>query len=159
MRLVPATLLAAGLSLAFLAPAGAWEGGGHRSGFSHVDRGRAAGWHAPRSHRRWIPALEADEPTVRVVIQQVFVTAPPPGVLRAPTVLDLPVQVGIREVPAVQPAVIVVNDAERPETTASIGRQAAGPKIIDLTTPELAEARPAFGARIIHLAVPVGRAP
>ncbi len=71
-----------------------------------------------------------------------------------PTVLDLPVELGIREAKPAQPAVYVLN--EPAGWTAAPVRLSAGPRIIDTDAVSTGSVEPAFGARIIHLTVPVG---
>lgn len=111
--------------------------------------------HGPR--RGWIPALQGGSGTrVTVVVQQVFVPPPQPRLVSSlPSVLDLPVEVGIREAKPDRPAFYVLNEA----SAAPVRRLASGARIIELDEPVTTGSTeaPAFGAKIIHLSVPVGR--
>ena len=86
--------------------------------------------------------------------------APPPPryQFQTPSVLDLPVQLGIREAKPEQPAVYVLNEGESRNIDKGPVRVSSGPKIIDVTADAVADPGPAFGAKIVHLAVPVGAA-
>ncbi len=149
-----AVLCAGTLSAVLAMPAAASEGFA-RPGVSRGFATHSAnGWH-PRPHRRlWAPvALDRSSPNVTVVIQQVF--APPPRMtFLAPTVLDLPVELGIREAKPAQPAVYVLNEGVRRD--AAPVRLSAGPRIVSKDAFGSGADEPAFGARIIQLAVPVG---
>jgi hypothetical protein len=149
-----AALLALGLSLGLALPASAWEG--HRSPAGFATAGSAkTGWHGPhRARRHGVPALDRRGPEVSVVVQQIVISPPPP--VGFPTVLDLPVELGIREAAPAQPAVYVVNERERHPTQTGSIRLSTGPRIIDVSA-DKDEPAPAFGAKIIHLTVPVGR--
>jgi hypothetical protein len=86
-------------------------------------------------------------------------------VFAVPSVLDLPAMTGIREARPAEPVVYVLNEGEparrerlgqrdRVLTTGSV----AGPRIVHRGEEGWgADASSSSGARIIHLAVPVGR--
>jgi hypothetical protein len=91
--------------------------------------------------------------------------APAAPVFAVPTVLDLPVTTGIREAKPAEPVVYVLNEGE-PARRERLGRQdrvlttgsIAGPRIISRGEEGWdVDASSPSGARIIHLAVPVGR--
>jgi hypothetical protein len=132
------------------------DGAGLRvgSGFRTVRPGHH-GW---RGHRPFAPSLYLDReaPAVTFVVRQTVVMAPP-AFGAVPSVLDLPVAMGIREARPDQPAVYVLN-----ERAAPVGGRTRGPKIVELdpdATGAAASEQQGSGARIIHLAVPVGTAP
>lgn len=165
-----AALLVGGVALGFVLPVQAFEKGGFRpgiskggfrSGFSTVRGVGGLKFHGlRRRHRFGVPAiLDYDEPGVTVVLQHVFITSPPPRYqFQPPSVLDLPVQVGIREAKPDQPAVYALNDGESQGAQEGALRLSAGPKIIETTPEGLSDPGPAFGAKIVHLAVPVAAA-
>jgi hypothetical protein len=167
MHRTPIALIA-GLGLCLAVPATAFERGGIRSGFPSAKGSRHAKWHSPHKwhspgkwhspHRRpLLPVgLDRSDPLVTVVIQQVFVEPPPPtAAFQLPTVLDLPVQLGIREAKPAEPAVYVLNEGEGRRIQTSSLRLTAGPKIVDAAD-NREQPEPGFGAKIIHLTVPVG---
>jgi hypothetical protein len=161
MHRTPIALIA-GLGLCLALPAAALERGGSRTGFSSAKGGWHSNWHSPHKwrspHRRpWLPVgLDQSDPRVTVVIQQVFVEPPPPRTaFQLPTVLDLPVQVGIREAKPAEPAVYVLNEGEGRRVQTSSLRLSSGPRIIDAADYR-EQPEPGFGAKIIHLTVPVG---
>ena len=107
--------------------------------------------------------LSTDRVAVKVFTAPVSTDAYRRGVreLRAfaavPSVLDLPVAMGIREARPDQPAVYVLN-----ERAGRVGGRPSGPKVVELNpdaTGAIASEQQGSGARIIHLAVPVGTAP
>jgi hypothetical protein len=140
-----------------------------RDGFGHGGRSvfrpmsGFGGWHRPWGPGRRHPFpgyLDGRGGSVNVVIQQNFVTAP--AAPAVPTVLDLPVNAGIREALPAQPAVIVVNERSGARETGTGRMLSGGPKIINTAATsdgrdQPPAAAPPFGARIVHLTVPVGR--
>ena len=169
---VTAALLIGTAALGFVLPAQAFERGGlrsgfskggFRSGFSTVGRAGVPKFHGFRRHLGFgAPAILDDDNDsgVTVVLQQVFMApAPPRYRFQSPSVLDLPVQLGIREAKPDQPAVYVLNEGESRNVYKGAVRVSAGPKIVDVTADAVPDPGPAFGAKIVHLAVPVGAAP
>jgi hypothetical protein len=103
-----------------------------------------------------------------VIVVNVDRSAVPTQVaLFVPSVANLPTLAGIRTPPAAEAAFYVLNEPQAPR---SLSRQSAGPRIVQLdpasdggwksvlakSEPERSEPEHAFGARIIHLSVPVG---
>ncbi len=144
-----ALFLGAGLSLGLAGPSLASDGFGFRSGFAPVSGIGGHSWNGPR--RGYRPRLGDHRARVAVVVQNVFVT-PPPAVFRQPTVLDLPVSLGIREAKPAQPAVYVLNEGGRNAVQGI--RISTGPRIIDVDAESGEGSAPGFGAKIIHLSVP-----
>ena len=169
---VTAALLIGSVALGFVLPAQAFDRGGFRSGiskgafrggFSAVNRTGFPKFHGFRRHFGFgAPAILDDDGDsgVTVVLQQVFM-APPPSRsgFQPPSVLDLPVQLGIREAKPEQPAVYVLNEGESRSIYKGAVRVSAGPRIIDVTADGSPDPGPGFGAKIVHLAVPVGAGP
>jgi hypothetical protein len=93
-----------------------------------------------------------DGPNVTVTVRQVFAPTIAPVAFAVPSLRDLPASTGIRAARRIEPAVYVIND--RPSSA-----RRSGPKILDTDGgDEKSEAGDTpFGARIIHLTVPVGR--
>jgi hypothetical protein len=139
-----------------------------RGGFASVASYHGRKWHRPvhRYHRRWRPAspLFLDRRHAYPVQVHVNQTVAPvtvlPAALAVPSVADLPAATGIREARPSEPAVYVLNESLRSESNlyGSRGRS-LGPRIITLSDGEnwASDAPVPFGAKIIHLAVPVGR--
>jgi hypothetical protein len=131
------------------------DGAGLRGGNGF--RSVRPGHHGWRGYRPFAPPyLAGDAPAVTVVVRQTVVTAPP-AFAAVPSVLDLPVAMGIREARPDQPAVYVLN-----ERAGRVGGRPSGPKVVELNpdaTGAIASEQQGSGARIIHLAVPVGTAP
>jgi hypothetical protein len=105
-----------------------------------------------------------------VIVVNVDRSAAPPQVAPAyfvPSVANLPTLAGIRTPPAAEAAFYVLDEPHAPR---SLSRQTAGPRIVQAdpaseggwrsvlakSEPERSEPEHAFGARIIHLSVPVG---
>jgi hypothetical protein len=107
---------------------------------------------------------------VTVIVQQNFGgPAPAQAAFADPGIFDLPVSLGIREAPPAQAAVYVLNEngGIRRETVAQRRQATFGAKVIEVPTGDgVADVDASFslaadhtsGARIIHLAVPVGLA-
>jgi hypothetical protein len=97
------------------------------------------------------------------VNQTVAPVAVLPAALAVPSVADLPATTGIREARAAEPAILVLNESQRSDTSLSRGGgRSPGPRIIALNDEGADwanEAPESFGARIIHLTVPVGSRP
>jgi len=158
MRPSPTLLILGTLGLAFSNGANAMDG--FALGGRPVFRsGPGFGFHDPGRFRRgsFFPGhLSGRSGDVNVVVQQNFVSvATPPAV---PTILDLPVSAGIREAKPGQPSVIVVNERTGASSAVPLRLLSEGPRIIRIGSdqPEAPPSR-GFGARIVHLAVPVGR--
>ena len=168
---VTAALLIGSVALGFVLPAQAFDRGGFRSGiskgafrggFSAVNRTGFPKFHGFRRHFGFgAPAILDDDGDngATVVLQQVFMAPPPPQRFQPPSVLDLPVQLGIREAKPDQPAVYVLNEGKSRNVYKGSVRVSAGPKIVDVTADAVPDPGRAFGAKIVHLAVPVGAAP
>lgn len=140
-----------------------------RSGFGPVASFQRRSWHRPfhRYHRRWKPTapLFLDRRDTAPVVIQVNQTVAPvaalPAAFAVPSVAELPASTGIREARPAEPAVYVLNEARRRESSLSErgGRRSPGPRIITLSDEggDQVDAGPGpFGAKIIHLTVPVG---
>ena len=120
-----------------------------------------------RFHRRWRPMapLYLDRrysaPTLVQVNQVVAPAAALPTAYAVPSFAELPVSTGIREARPAEPAVYVLNQNLRRESNLREreGRRSPGPRIITLSddgSDEAGAASGPFGAKIIHLTVPVG---
>ena len=175
MRRLPALLVLGGLGLILAQGASAMDG------FAPVKRpvfrsGPGFGFHDPGRFRRgpFFPRFVHGPGRFRggpflsgyldgggfggvnvIVSQSVVSVAAPPAV---PTILDLPVSAGIREAQPAQAAVIVVNERSSASKAPPVRALSEGPKIITIGSDQVPAApAPAFGARVVHLAVPVGR--
>lgn len=140
-------------------------GGGIRPGGWHGPHG-PHGWHGWNGWRgRW-PGVYLDDGYYNggygnpgVVIEQTFINAAPPRSYAAPTVLDLPPVLGIRDVKPDQPSVYVLQD----RGTGFAGPRGGGAKIIELGEGGMAEPertgsiaaapRAAGGAKIIEVGI------
>jgi hypothetical protein len=95
-------------------------------------------------------------PTVIAIDRPVAPGWVPPSFF-TPSVADLPAVAGIRHPPAAESAVYVLNEPQGPRTSM---RRLSGPQIVE--RPREGESAwtsqpdAPFGARIIHLSVPVG---
>ena len=174
MRRLPALLILGSLGL--ILP----QGASAMDGFGPVKRpvfrsGPGFGFHGPGHFRRepffprfvhglgrfrggpFFPGfLEGRSGDVNVIVSQNVVTvAAPPAI---PTVLDLPTSAGIRVAQPAQPAVVVVNERSRASTAPPVRVLSEGPRIITIGSDQAPAApAPAFGARIVHLAVRADR--
>jgi len=158
MRRLPALLILGSLGLILSQGASAMDG------FAPFKRPvfrphPGFGFHHPgRFHGRpFFPGfLSGGSGDVNVIVSQnVISVAAPPAV---PSILDLPVSAGMREVLPAQPAVIVVNERSGASSVPPVRALSQGPKIITIGADVTAAAAPpGFGARIVHLAVPAGR--
>jgi hypothetical protein len=172
-------LAAACLALGFVivgagAPAAARDGfKGPKSvrtagAFSSLGAGIGRPWHRPfhrfRHGRRGGVPLFLDRRGRTPVIVQVNQIAPAAAAVPAfqaiPSVADLPVRTGIRETLPAEPALYVLNDGGTfRRQPLGLGVRSAGPRIISLSDEAetwTEETGPSSGARVIHLAVPVG---
>jgi hypothetical protein len=156
-------LVIGGLSLALPGTGAAARDGFSPSGLGPTGAGLGPRWHRPfKRHRLPHPPvfLEGRRPAVTVVVQQTVVTAPALPVV--PSLLELPVNAGIREPRPVQPAVIVLNEGPSRSAATAAVRRAGASRILksvpggNRAQPEAADA-PAVGAQIVYLSVPVGR--
>ncbi len=125
-------------------------------------------WHRPvhRYRRGWRPLtpLYLDRRHSSPVVVQVRQTVAPvaivPAAFAIPSVADLPVSTGIREARPSEAAVYVLNEPRpvRPGSSGLRGRS-TGPRIITLNDGNedwSSDTPTPFGAKIIHLTVPVG---
>jgi hypothetical protein len=122
----------------------------------------APGFHGFRRHFGFgAPAILDDggDNGATVVLQQVFMAPPPQYRFQPPSVLDLPVQLGIREAKPDQPVVYVLNEGKSRNVYKGSVRVSAGPKIVDVTADQSRTRGRPLGPKIVHLAVPVGAAP
>jgi hypothetical protein len=143
-------------------------GFGHGFGLTH-GHGRL-GWrgfgHAWRGGGVYLDD-RSDNPVIVVNVDRSAAPAQVAPAFFVPSVANLPTLAGIRTPPAAEAAFYVLNEPQAPR---SLSRQSAGPRIVQLdpasgggwksvlakSEPERSEPEHAFGARIIHLSVPVG---
>jgi len=116
-----------------------WFGNGWRGGAAYLDDGYGSG------------------PTV-IVIGGAGASGPAPSPYYVPSVAPLPAVAGIRSPPASEPAFYVVNE---PSPSQASFRRVSGPRIVERVSngEDSWASQPSegsFGARIIHLTVPVG---
>jgi hypothetical protein len=138
----------------------AWSGASNRfsPGVSSTARFHPhGGWH--HGHRGWPVGVYLDrgrEAFVNLAVQQTFIAPQAaPAAFVVPSVADLPAVSGIRAAPVAEPARYVINEG-RPGLSGA--QRFSGPRIMHVTANGSWEAQPdaSFGAKIIHLTVPVG---